>query len=55
MQRADEYELHVVCCLTKPKLDYNVQILGESLAALVRSALIINLFRETRWRMHNML
>ena len=33
MQRADEYELHVVCCLTKPKLDYNVQILGESFAA----------------------
>lgn len=30
MQRADEYELHVVCCLTKPKLDYNVQILGKS-------------------------
>lgn len=30
MQRADEYELHVVCCLTKPKLDYNVQILEKN-------------------------
>ena len=29
VQHADEYELHVVMCMTKPKLEFNVQVLGD--------------------------
>jgi len=29
IQHADEYELHVVMCMTKPKLEFNLQVLGK--------------------------
>jgi len=30
LQRADEYETHLVCCLTKPKVQYNIDTLEEN-------------------------
>jgi E3 ubiquitin-protein ligase ZNRF1/2 len=30
LQRADEYEVHLVCCLTKPRVQYNVDTLEKN-------------------------
>ena len=30
VQRADEYETHLVCCLTKPRIQYNIDTLDDN-------------------------